>query len=694
MPSLSIVIPCYNAMPYLQKCIGSILEQELSYIDRVEVIVVDDCSTDDSYSYVEEISQRVAEVNRKITFIHIKRESSSGSGTLPRNEGIKQASGDYVFLLDADDYFSPGALDKMVAHAVEWQSDILLCKPVGENGRNVPRSMFKTSTAKADVYTSRVVNKMSNWNLYRRDFLKEKHIVGVYMNPCPADDWDFSLKAYLQADIISVAADYEYLHVIHRDDSNHLTKQLVNRSYTAEQWYTFWNQLFGDLQSYADLTKIYTRIIPRLAGSNMPLRVLTDMFSGNICSEEFLPLISLLKEWFDVDKIRMGGGVIDPEASLIFQAMSTEKISVLHKILEILQTYKEISNFPDKLLLVNSDGINIVITIDNKQYIFNVTQEIKFRVNDIDFQYKNNLFVFSTEIVDYQQYLYRSGRIELLFIDEKNNCRESFVMEKIDSEDRSVYASCEINPYHFANIFTASSIRWDLYINITSNKIEERKIRIGSQGDTDALKETLEQSYIFSPHFCVKGYLTAAKNICFRQYKFPPTTIRQLKCSCISKTNTMCIQGILESLADFQGNEAIFLTLRSSNKKVTLSYMTASKLDGNCLSWSGKLPLQNLLGIVPGKMRWDFYLHIQSPQLGEHLIRLGSQGDLAPLLSSIADSRIVNNNLALTCYLSPAGNICLKQLPVENTRNHTQTRVLQKLKAVRHRVSSLLHIKS
>lgn len=139
-------------MPYLETCINSILEQDLAYIDWVEVIVVDDCPTDNSREYVKEISEQALAINSKVSIKLITREENSGSGTLPRNDGIQNAKGDYLFPIDADDYFSPGALDKMVLHAVEWNSDICLCKVIGDNGRDYPKSMFHSTTPRADIY--------------------------------------------------------------------------------------------------------------------------------------------------------------------------------------------------------------------------------------------------------------------------------------------------------------------------------------------------------------------------------------------------------------------------------------------------------------------------------------------------------------------------------------------------------------
>lgn len=97
--SLSVIIPNYNNSKYLPACIDSILKQ--SYTEIKEIIIVDDCSTDDSRQIIEEYSLKHDIIkpiflpqNRKVSFA--------------RNTGLKYASGNYVTCIDADDvYINP-----------------------------------------------------------------------------------------------------------------------------------------------------------------------------------------------------------------------------------------------------------------------------------------------------------------------------------------------------------------------------------------------------------------------------------------------------------------------------------------------------------------------------------------------------------------------------------------------------------
>ncbi|WP_419663473.1 glycosyl transferase, family II [Desulfosarcina variabilis str. Montpellier] len=104
MPKISVIIPTYNASNYIQETINSILEQD--YKD-FEIIIVDDCSSDNT-------KQKVNEYNlEKITFISL--EKNHGGPSRPRNIGIKNSKGKYIALCDSDDLFCPGRLSTAMA---------------------------------------------------------------------------------------------------------------------------------------------------------------------------------------------------------------------------------------------------------------------------------------------------------------------------------------------------------------------------------------------------------------------------------------------------------------------------------------------------------------------------------------------------------------------------------------------------
>ena len=114
-PTVSIIVPVYNAKNYLQRCIDSILHQE--YTDY-ELFLVDDGSTDGS----GDICDAYAAADARITVIHKENTGVSDS----RNLAISQARGTYLQFLDSDDWITPDATKLFVRAAAEHDCDLVI----------------------------------------------------------------------------------------------------------------------------------------------------------------------------------------------------------------------------------------------------------------------------------------------------------------------------------------------------------------------------------------------------------------------------------------------------------------------------------------------------------------------------------------------------------------------------------------
>lgn len=117
MIKVSVIIPLYNAEKYLCVCLDSVLIQTLK---DFEVIVVDDCSTDKSReiaeSYLEKFDGRL-----KI----ITLDKNTGSGAVPRNEGLRFSRGEYIFFMDNDDLLINTALEELFNLAEAFRADVV-----------------------------------------------------------------------------------------------------------------------------------------------------------------------------------------------------------------------------------------------------------------------------------------------------------------------------------------------------------------------------------------------------------------------------------------------------------------------------------------------------------------------------------------------------------------------------------------
>ena len=116
MPVFSVIIPAYNNSRYLPECVHSITGQSFG---DLEVIVVDDASTDDTYA----VMRRLAAEDSRVKALRHK----VNSGTLAaRRTGVEASCGDYVLLVDQDDELAPGTLERLhdYASALNHSADI------------------------------------------------------------------------------------------------------------------------------------------------------------------------------------------------------------------------------------------------------------------------------------------------------------------------------------------------------------------------------------------------------------------------------------------------------------------------------------------------------------------------------------------------------------------------------------------
>lgn len=100
MVKVSVLVAVFNAEKYLHACLDSLIDQTLS---DIEIICIDDCSTDST----PDILRQYADIDKRIQII--RNEKNEGQA-VSRNKGLNIAKGEYITMLDSDDWFSPDAL--------------------------------------------------------------------------------------------------------------------------------------------------------------------------------------------------------------------------------------------------------------------------------------------------------------------------------------------------------------------------------------------------------------------------------------------------------------------------------------------------------------------------------------------------------------------------------------------------------
>lgn len=151
-PFVSVIIPMYNAEQYIQETISSVLSQ--SY-ENFEVIVVDNFSSDNSKEIIKSLNDARIEL--------VELDYNSGGPSRPRNIGAKNANGELICFLDADDIWLPNKLESQINFFIEHEINFSStdCTLINESSVDIPIS-----------FKNRIFNK----------FISKKTITDVIKN--------------------------------------------------------------------------------------------------------------------------------------------------------------------------------------------------------------------------------------------------------------------------------------------------------------------------------------------------------------------------------------------------------------------------------------------------------------------------------------------------------------------------------
>ena len=188
---ISISVPIYNAEKYLSHCIDCLINQTLK---DIEIILVDDGSTDSSGSICDEY----AEKDGRIKVVH----KENGGSASARQSGFDVANGDYICMCDADDWVELTMYEELYKKALETDADIVMCdywKEYGGNNRKIISYGKEIPTDNNVIIDAILKGQFPRpvWNkLYKMDFVKANSLYwepGINMG----EDFLMTLKMLL-----------------------------------------------------------------------------------------------------------------------------------------------------------------------------------------------------------------------------------------------------------------------------------------------------------------------------------------------------------------------------------------------------------------------------------------------------------------------------------------------------------------
>ncbi len=243
MNKISIIIPVYNTSLYLKRCLDSVKEQ--SY-DNIQIIVVNDGSTDGSQNILEEYKKNNKELD--LTLL----QKTNGGLSSARNYGMTFVKGDYVFFLDSDDYLLHDAIENLMgerqgndivignftylyADGSEKNIDFSECRDL--NGSKLTDKQFYDL-----FYGSRYAISACN-KLYDYEFIRKSNVEFQKNSEIYAEDLLFNLKQFSRLPRVAFVHKQTYVYCQNDDSITHTyKKELALRFATLINDYANYNE--------------------------------------------------------------------------------------------------------------------------------------------------------------------------------------------------------------------------------------------------------------------------------------------------------------------------------------------------------------------------------------------------------------------------------------------------------------------
>lgn len=220
---VTVIVPVYNTQEYLGRCINSILRQTYG---NIELILINDGSTDDSAKICDEYSQKDA----RVFVIHQKNKGVS----VARNQGLEITTGDYIVFVDSDDWIDYNYIATLIKNIANPSKELLMtgCSYVYKTHiekKTYGSGIFPLKDALADKIISR--NNFITSKLFYAKIIKS-HKIRFKEGICYGEDWIFGMEYMKNISYVKVVLDCGYMY--NRDLIN---PSLVARHFNFRQYF-------------------------------------------------------------------------------------------------------------------------------------------------------------------------------------------------------------------------------------------------------------------------------------------------------------------------------------------------------------------------------------------------------------------------------------------------------------------------
>ena len=218
MKKVSVIVPMYNVEKVISRCVQSLFTQTLK---DFEVVFVNDCSRDNTITVLSELHRAYERDDIQVKIVNHEKNAGVAAA---RNTGLNNASGEYIYYVDSDDYIAEDTLELMYSEAVEEKCDVVGCEwllSFENNARHMVHPDVKTGK---DAFV-KMCNGVMRWNLWlwmvRRSIYEDygfRFIPGANMG----EDMMVMMKILLNSDKVSIIHKPLYHYI--QTNSNAMTK--------------------------------------------------------------------------------------------------------------------------------------------------------------------------------------------------------------------------------------------------------------------------------------------------------------------------------------------------------------------------------------------------------------------------------------------------------------------------------------
>lgn len=291
-PCVSVIVPVHNSQSTLKECIGNLVGQTLG---NIEIIFVDDCSTDESPDILKRCGECYPD---KVKVITLSENRGPGGA---RNEGIKAASGEYIGFADSDDIVDITMYEKMYRHAVSNGYDIV---DTGYYKEETDENILYTAddcTGLLDDHKRSELIFGAGGYIWSRIFLAEliKGDEKIFRENCILEDMDFMLYQFATAKSIGTVKEVLYVYRYFGDSMSRNTEPGFYRVNASDALKACYERLSG-LDNFEGIRLAFEAIVYKLYSCmlNQTIKVycLGKIITGNDIIKELVELKDRLTE--------------------------------------------------------------------------------------------------------------------------------------------------------------------------------------------------------------------------------------------------------------------------------------------------------------------------------------------------------------------------------------------------------------